>query len=93
MSIKHGMLIAVGLFAMGQVMAQSALVGKRLIGKGDDVARVRAAGGEPDRIDRIEVDAGAPSMQIWSYTRRGRTVTLWIVGERVAKVEESTTLN
>ena len=91
MLIKRCVLVAVSLFALGQATAQSALIGKRLIAKGDDVARVRAAGGVPDRIDRIEADAGAPPMQIWSYERRGRTVTLWIVGERVAKVEESAT--
>ncbi len=71
------------------VQAQSVLIGKRLIGRGDAVERVREAGGEPDRIDRIEADAGAPPMQIWTYQRRGRQVTVWIVDGRVASVDES----
>ncbi len=70
--------------------AQSVLIGKRLIGRGDAVERVREAGGEPDRIDRIEADAGAPPMQIWTYERRGRQVTVWIVEGRVASVDETT---
>jgi hypothetical protein len=89
MSIRRWILFIAGVLAASPAMAQSALVGKRLIAKGDDVERVRDAGGEPDRIDRIEADAGEPPMQIWSYARRGRTVTLWIVGERVVKVVES----
>lgn len=91
MYIVRCALVAAGLLAAGQAMAQGVLIGKRLISRGDEVARVREAGGEPERIDRIDAGAGAPPMQIWSYLRRGRTVTLWIVDGRVAKVEESRT--
>jgi len=72
-----------------EAQAQSVLVGKRLIGRGDAVERVREAGGEPDRIDRIEAAAGSPPMQIWTYERRGRQVTVWIVEGRVASIGES----
>ena len=73
----------------GSVQAQSVFIGKRLIGRGDSIERVREAGGEPKRIDRIEADGDAPPMQIWTYERRGRQVTVWIVEGRVASIGES----
>ncbi|MBN8480274.1 MAG: hypothetical protein J0L88_01650 [Xanthomonadales bacterium] len=72
------------------VQAQSALLGKRLIARGDAIERVREAGGEPDRIDRIDAGGGSPPMQIWTYDRRGRRLTVWIVAERVVRVDETT---
>lgn len=69
--------------------AQSVVIGKRLIGRGDGVERVREAAGEPDRLDRIGAEAGAPPMQIWTYERRGRKVTVWIVDDRVVRVDEA----
>ncbi len=74
--------------AAGSVQAQSALVGKKLISRGDPVERVRDAGGNPDRLDRIEGDAGTPPMEIWTYERRDRTITVWVVDDTVVQVED-----
>ncbi len=74
--------------AAGTVDAQSALLGKRLVAKGDEVGKVREAGGEPDRIDRIAADDTSPAMEIWTYTRKGRVITVWIVSGRVVQVED-----
>lgn len=76
------------LLAAGSVQAQSALVGKKLISRGDSIERVRDAGGKPDRLDRIDGDAGSAPMEIWTYQRKERTVTLWVVGERVVQVKD-----
>lgn len=72
----------------GCANAQSALVGKRLIARGDPVERVRDAGGAPDRVDRIDGADDAPPMEIWTYRRRDRTITLWVVDERVVQVSD-----
>ena len=73
----------------GSVQAQSALVGRKLISRGDSIERVREAGGVPDRIDRIEGDASSPPMEIWTYERRDRTITLWVVDRRIVQVEDA----
>lgn len=70
------------------VSAKSVLLGKRLFGKGDDVAAARNAGGAPDRIDRIEGDGSTPAMEIWTYVRKDREVTLWVVGGRIVQAQE-----
>ncbi len=76
------------LLASGCANAQSALVGKKLISRGDPVERVRDAGGAPDRLDRIDGADHSPPMEIWTYRRRDRTITLWVVDERVVQVED-----
>ncbi|MBK7011809.1 MAG: hypothetical protein IPH43_03370 [Xanthomonadales bacterium] len=76
------------LLAAGNVQAQSALVGKKLISRGDSIDRVRDAGGKPDRLDRIDGDGETPPMQIWTYQRRDRTITLWVVEEKVVQVKD-----
>jgi len=76
------------LLAAGSVQAQSALVGKKLISRGDSIERVRDAGGKPDRLDRIEGDAGSPPMEIWTYQGKERTTTLWVINDRVVQVKD-----
>lgn len=80
--------IAMILFMAGTVHAQSALVGKRLISRGDDAARVRSAGGKPDRLEHIEGDTQSPAMEVWTYERRGGTVSVWLVDGKVVQVQE-----
>ena len=72
----------------GSANAQSALVGKKLIARGDPIGRVRDAGGVPDRLDRIEGGDHAPPIEIWTYARRDRTITLWVVDETVVQIED-----
>jgi len=72
----------------GGLQAQSVMFGKRLIGKGDHVTLVREAAGMPDKLDRIEGDDSTPAMEIWTYTRDQREVTVWIVAGKVVKVAE-----
>ena len=74
--------------AASSVQAQSALVGKKLISRGDSIDRVRDAGGKPDRLDRIDGDGETPPMQIWTDQRRDRTVTLWVVEDRIVQVSD-----
>ncbi|MFZ1837754.1 MAG: hypothetical protein WAU20_03375 [Dokdonella sp.] len=74
--------------AASSVQAQSALVGKKLISRGDSIDRVRVAGGKPVRLDRIDGDGETPPMQIWTYQRRDRTVTLWVVEDRIVQVSD-----
>ena len=76
------------LLVAGSVQAQSALVGKKLIARGDSIERVREAGGVPDRIDRINGDAVSPPMEIWTYERRDRTITLWVIDSKIVQVED-----
>ena len=62
--------------------AQSVLVGKRLISKGDDIAHVRDIAGPADRVDKIPADEFSPAMEIWTYNHNGQQVVLWIVGRK-----------
>jgi hypothetical protein len=78
---------AVLAFSAG-AQAQSVMFGKRLIGKGDQASQVREAAGVPDNVDRIDGDDSTPAMEIWTYTRDQREVTVWIVSGKVAKVAE-----
>jgi hypothetical protein len=71
-----------------RAQAQSVMFGKRLIGKGDQASQVREAAGVPDKVDRIYGDDSTPAMEIWTYTRDQRAVTVWIVSGKVAKVAE-----
>lgn len=76
------------LCAATSVSAQSVLIGKRLVAKGENSAAARGAGGAPDRIDHIEGDDSSPPMEIWTYARKEREVTLWIVNDRIVQAEE-----
>jgi hypothetical protein len=68
--------------------AQSAMFGKRMVSKGDDIARVRDIAGSPDKVDSISADQYSPAMEIWTYRRKGGTVALWIVAGRVVQAQE-----
>jgi hypothetical protein len=68
--------------------AQSVLIGKRLISKGDDVARVLDIAGPADKVDKIPADEFSPPMEIWTYNRKGEKVVLWIVGAKVVQAQE-----
>jgi hypothetical protein len=68
--------------------AQSALLGKRLIAVGEDAARVREAGGEPERVDKIPGEENQAPMEIWTYTRKGRQITVWLVNDKVVQLED-----
>ena len=74
----------------GGVRAQSVMFGKRLIGKGDQASQVRDAAGMPDKLDRIDGDDSTPAMEIWTYARDQREVTVWVVSGKVVKVAEKT---
>jgi cytochrome b subunit of formate dehydrogenase len=70
------------------VNAQSVLFGKRMVSKGDDVARVRDIAGSPSKVDTIPADQYSPAMEIWTYRRKGTTVALWIVAGKVVQAQE-----
>jgi hypothetical protein len=82
--------VLVAALAGAGVRAQSVMFGKRLIGKGDRVSLVREVAGMPDKLDRIDGDDSTPAMEIWTYTREQREVTVWIVSGKVVKVAEKT---
>jgi hypothetical protein len=82
------LLIAVFLLVPCIASAQSALIGKRLINVGDEAAKVREAGGAPDQLDKIPGDESQPPMEIWTYQRKGRSVTLWMVNDKIVQVED-----
>ena len=66
----------------------SALLGRKLISIGEDTARVRDAGGDPDKLDKIPGDDTSPPMEIWTYQRKGREITLWIVDDKIVQVDD-----
>ena len=68
--------------------AQSVLVGKRLVSKGDDIAHVRDIAGPADKVDKIPADEFSPAMEIWTYHNNGQQVVLWIVGTKVVQAQE-----
>jgi hypothetical protein len=82
-------MVVVLVFATG-ARAQSVMFGKRLIGKGDRVSLVRDVAGVPDKVDRIEGDDSTPALEIWTYAREQREVTVWVVSGKVVKVAEKT---
>lgn len=86
--MKRVVLIVVLVVVSHFAQAQSVLLGKKLIGKGDDVARVRDAAGEPTKMDRIDGDDSSPAMEIWTYRRDDRVITLWVVGGKIVKATE-----
>jgi hypothetical protein len=87
--MKRAVLIVLVVFSHF-AQAQSVLLGKKLIGKGDDVARARDAAGEPSKMDRIDGDDSSPAMEIWTYRRDDRVITLWVVGGKIVKATEET---
>jgi len=86
--MKRRFIILVLLLVCGAAQAQSAMFGKRLVSKGDDINRVRDIAGSPDKLDRIPADQYSPAMEIWTYRRKGSTVALWIVGGKVVQAQE-----
>ena len=89
--MKRRFFILILLLISGTIHAQSVMFGKRLVSKGDDVARVRDIAGTPDKIDNIPADQYSPAMEIWTYRRKGNTVALWIVGGKVVQAQEQAT--
>ena len=89
--MKRRFFILVLLLACGAAHAQSALFGKRLVSKGDDVAHVRDVAGAPDKIDTIPADQYSPAMEIWTYHRKGTTIALWIVAGKVVQAQQQAT--
>ena len=86
--MKRSILMLVLLGCCATASAQSALFGKRLVSRGDDVARVRDIAGAPDKLDNIPADQYSPAMEIWTYRRKDSTIVLWIVGGKVVQAEE-----
>lgn len=76
------------LLICAEANAQSALLGKRLVAVGEEATKVREAGGEPERVDKIPGDENQPPMEIWTYVRKGRLVTIWIVNDKVVQLED-----
>ena len=68
--------------------AQSVLLGRTLIGKGDAATAVRTAAGEPARLDRIDGDDTSPAMEIWTYRLADKVISLWIVEGTVVQASE-----
>ncbi|WP_257389069.1 hypothetical protein [Tahibacter caeni] len=68
--------------------AESVLLGRDLVGKGDAAAPIRAAAGEPSRLDRIDGDEYSPPMEIWTYRFTDKVVSLWIVDGKVVQATE-----
>jgi hypothetical protein len=85
--MKRVLLFVLAAFASA-AHADSVLLGKTLIGKGDSGARAREAGGEPAQLDRIDGDESTPAMEIWTYRLDGRSITLWLVDGAVVKASE-----
>lgn len=82
------LLLLILLAAAGVAHADSVLLGKTLIGKGASSAQAREAGGEPAQLDRIDGDESSPAMEIWTYRLDSRSVTLWLVADKVVKASE-----
>jgi len=87
--MKHFYLFLCLLLAHSTTYAQSVLVGKRLVSKGDDIVHVRDIAGPADRVDKIPADEFSPAMEIWTYhNNNGQQVVLWIVGTKVVQAQE-----
>lgn len=80
-----GLLLAT---TLSTAAADGVLIGRDLVGKGDSIAQVRAAAGEPTQLDRIDGDEYSPAMEIWTYRFDDKTVSLWFVGDKVVKAAE-----
>lgn len=80
-----GLLLAT---TLSTAAADGVLIGRDLVGKGDSIAQVLAAAGEPTQLDRIDGDEYSPAMEIWTYRFDDKTVSLWFVGDKVVKAAE-----
>ena len=90
--MRFPILLCACLFACGPVSADfvpSVLFGRSLLKRGDSAEQAREVAGAPRRVERIDEDGGKP-MEIWTYERGGREVTLWIVDGRVVQIDERT---
>jgi hypothetical protein len=85
---RRFLIILLLLICSSPAAAQSVMFGKRLVSKGDDVARVRDIAGAPDKVDTIPADQYSPTMEIWTYRRKGSSIALWIVGGKVVQAQE-----
>ena len=86
--MRWKMAVVLALVLGAQAQAQSVMFGKRLIGKGDQASVVRDVAGTPDQLDRIDGDDSTPAMEIWTFRRDGREVTLWVVSGKIVKAQE-----
>ena len=87
---RSGIATGIVLALCAHAQAQSVMFGKRLIGKGDPMSIVRDVAGTPDQVDRIEGDNSTPAMEIWTYRRDDREITLWVVSGKIVKTQEKT---
>lgn len=69
------------------VHAESVLLGKKLIGKGDSADKVLAAGGKPERKDTIAADEYSPAIEIWTYRQRKNDLRVWLVEGKVVQTQ------
>ncbi|MBK8286673.1 MAG: hypothetical protein IPK97_18430 [Ahniella sp.] len=69
------------------VHAESVLLGKKLIDKGDTADKVLAAGGKPERKDLIPADEYSPAIEIWTYRQRKADLRVWLVEGKVVQTQ------
>lgn len=86
--MKYLLILLLLAMATTATASDNVLLGRRLIGKGDSAAVAREAGGEPQQLDRIDGDDSSPAMEIWTYRSDDKTVTLWLVADKVVKTLE-----
>lgn len=67
--------------------AESVLLGKKLIDKGDSVDRVLSAGGKPERKDVIPADEYSPEIEVWTYRQRNTELRVWLVNSKVVQTQ------
>ncbi|WP_146151861.1 hypothetical protein [Ahniella affigens] len=67
--------------------AESVLLGKKLIDKGDGADKVLSAGGKPDRKDLIPADEYSPAIEVWTYRQRDTELRVWLVDEKVVQIQ------
>lgn len=67
--------------------AESVLLGKKLIDKGDTADKVLAAGGEPEQKDTIPADEFSPAIEIWTYRQRKTDLRVWLVQGKVVQTQ------
>ncbi len=79
--------IAILLCLSFDVHAESVLLGKKLIDKGDTAAKVMAAGGKPERKDMIPADEYSPAIEIWTYRQRKADLRVWLVEGKVVQTQ------
>ncbi|TDR43999.1 hypothetical protein DFR29_106144 [Tahibacter aquaticus] len=82
------LLLAALIGCCGVASAETVLLGKNLIGKGASAVQARDAAGEPTQLDSIPGDESSPAMEIWTYRLDDKTITLWLVGDKVVKALE-----